>query len=179
MFISSTKLWREIRYFHVVVVHIIGDLGAVSRVGRKGARRKIGSLCSDVFERRTSTGSKLFALLSHDFKQIFGQNVSIRMKTLCNTNTVASRLIKREEGSLPVYSLFMTSMDNSLIPLFKVEFGNDSIVVDGNWTTYVLFTCTDANVSHLARISWTRSHVPSSYRLLCDTKRYFAMDLYD
>ena len=118
MFISSTKLWREIRYFHVVVVHIIGELGAVSRVGRKGARRKIGSLWSDVFERRTSTGSKLFALLSHDFKQIFGQNVSIRMKTLCNTNTVASRLIKREEGSLPVYSLFSHARFNIRAPRY-------------------------------------------------------------
>ena len=43
--------------------------------------------------------------------------------------------------------------------------------------TYVLFTYTDANVYHLARISWTGSHVPSSYRLLCDTKRYVAMAL--
>ena len=103
---SSTKLWREIRYFHVVVVHILGDLRAVSRVGRKGARRKIGCLNSDVFERRMSTGSWLFALFGRDFEQIFGQIVSIRIKILGNTNTVASGLIKREEGSLPVYSLF-------------------------------------------------------------------------
>ena len=45
-----------------------------------------------------STGSGLFALLSHDFEQI----VSIRIKTLGNTNIIASRLIKREKGSLPV-----------------------------------------------------------------------------
>ena len=62
----------------------------------------IGSLSSDVFERRTSTGSGRFALLSHDFEQIFGQIVSIRIKTLGNKNTVASRLIKREKGLLPV-----------------------------------------------------------------------------
>ena len=62
----------------------------------------LGSLSSDVFERRTSTGSGRFALLSHDFKQIFGQIVSIRIKTLGNKNTVASRLIKREKGLLPV-----------------------------------------------------------------------------
>jgi len=49
-----------------------------------------------------STGSGLFALLSRDFEQIFGQIVSIRIKTLSNTNMVASRLIKREKGSLPV-----------------------------------------------------------------------------
>ena len=62
----------------------------------------IESLSSDVFERRTSTGSGLFALLSGNFDLIFGQIVSIRVKTLSNTNMVASRLIKREKGSLPV-----------------------------------------------------------------------------
>ena len=53
-------------------------------------------------QRRMLTGSGLFALLSRGFEQIFGQIVSIRMKTLSNTNMVASRLIKREKGSLPV-----------------------------------------------------------------------------
>ena len=54
--------------------------------------QSLGSLSSDVFERRTSTGSGHFALLSRDFEQIFGQIVSIRIKTLDNINTVASRL---------------------------------------------------------------------------------------
>ena len=62
----------------------------------------LGSLSRDVFERRTSTGSGRFELLSRDFEQIFGQIVSIRITTLSNTNTVASRHIKRERGSLPV-----------------------------------------------------------------------------
>ena len=61
-----------------------------------------GSLSSDVFERRTSTGNGRFALLSRDFEQVFWQIVSIRIKPLGNTNTVASRLTKRENGSLPV-----------------------------------------------------------------------------
>ena len=87
-------------------MQILGDPGAVSRVGRKGARRKIGSLNSDLFERRMSSGSGLFALLSRYFEQSFGQIVSIRIKILGNTNVVASRLIEREKGSLPVYSLF-------------------------------------------------------------------------
>ena len=43
-----------------------------------------------------------FAHLSRDFQQIFGQIVSIRIKTLGNTNTVAQRLTKIEKGSLPV-----------------------------------------------------------------------------
>ena len=43
-----------------------------------------------------------FTLLSRDFEQIFRQIVSIRIKTLGDTNTVASRHIKREKGSLPV-----------------------------------------------------------------------------
>ena len=62
----------------------------------------LGSLSSDVFERRTSTGNGLFAHLSRDFEQIFGQIVSLRIKTLGNINTVASRLTRRENGSLPV-----------------------------------------------------------------------------
>ena len=66
------------------------------------AASSIGSLSSDVFERRTSTGNGRFALLSRDFEQIFGQIVSVRIKTLGNINTVASRLIKRGKGSLPL-----------------------------------------------------------------------------
>ena len=69
---------------------------------RRLIKISLGSLSSDVFERRTSTGSGRFALLSHDFEQIFGQIVSIRIKTLGNKNAVASRLIKREKGLLPV-----------------------------------------------------------------------------
>ena len=55
-----------------------------------------------MFERRTSTESGLIALLSRDFKQIFRQMVSITVKTLSNTNLVASRQIKIEKTSLPV-----------------------------------------------------------------------------
>ena len=71
-----------------------------ARIFRRG--RLLGILSSDVFERRTSTGNGLFALVSRDFEQIFRQIVSIRIKTLGNTNTVAARLTKRENGSLPV-----------------------------------------------------------------------------
>ena len=56
----------------------------------------------DVFERRTSTGSELSALLGLDFEQMFGEIVSVRVKTLSNTNLVASRHMKREKSSLPV-----------------------------------------------------------------------------
>ena len=61
------------------------------------------SLSSGVFERSTLTGSGLFsAHLSHDFEQTFSHIVSIRVKTLSNTNLVSSRNIKREKGSFPV-----------------------------------------------------------------------------
>ena len=64
---------------------------------------KIGSLSRDVFERRTSTESGLFALLSRNFENIFGQIVSIRVKKkLSITNMVASGHIKREKDSLLV-----------------------------------------------------------------------------
>ena len=60
------------------------------------------SLSNHVFERHTSTGSGLFAILGHDFEQIFKQIVSFRVKIISNTNLVASRLIKREKDSLPL-----------------------------------------------------------------------------
>ena len=60
------------------------------------------STVSNVFERRASTGNGLFALLSCDFKPMFGQIVFIRIKTLGNANTVVTRHIKREKSSLPV-----------------------------------------------------------------------------
>ena len=53
-------------------------------------------------ERRTSTGCGLIPNLGRDVDQIFGQIIFIREKTLKNTNLVASRHIKRENGSLPV-----------------------------------------------------------------------------
>ena len=61
----------------------------------------LGSLSSSIFERRTSTGSELFALLGSGFVQTLGQMVFIREKELSNTNLVASRHIKREKASLP------------------------------------------------------------------------------
>ena len=66
------------------------------------AQYLIGSLSSDVFERRTSTGSGLFALFSRDFEQILGQNLSLRVKALSRTYLLASRYVKREKHSLPV-----------------------------------------------------------------------------
>ena len=60
------------------------------------------TLSSNVFERRASTGSGLFALMKRYFEQVFGQIVSVKVKTTNNTNLVASRLIKRENNSLPV-----------------------------------------------------------------------------
>ena len=63
----------------------------------------LGSLNSDISEGCcTSTGSGFFALLSRDFEQIFGQNASLRLKTLNNINLVASTHIKREKRYLLV-----------------------------------------------------------------------------
>ena len=62
------------------------------------------SLCKDVFERRTSTGSGLFfSFLDGVFAHSFGQIVSILVKTLGNTNLVASRCLKIKKTSLPVH----------------------------------------------------------------------------
>ena len=49
-----------------------------------------------------STGNGLFTLFGSDFEQILEQIDSLRVKTLSNTNLVASRHIKRDKGSPPV-----------------------------------------------------------------------------
>ena len=62
----------------------------------------LASLSSNVFDRRTSTGSGRFTLMKRHFEQVFGPIVSVKVKIPNNTNLVASRLIKRENSSLPV-----------------------------------------------------------------------------
>ena len=61
----------------------------------------LGSLSSNVFERRTSIGSGLFSIFDGGFAQIFSQIASITVKKLRNTNFI-SRHVKRENTSLPV-----------------------------------------------------------------------------
>ena len=60
------------------------------------------TLSKDVFERRKSTGSGSFSFMGSGLAQIFGQIVSMRVKTLSNTNLVASSHMIEEEASLPV-----------------------------------------------------------------------------
>ena len=82
----------------------------------------LGSLSNSVFERRTSTGSCFFAPLRRDFEQLFGQIVSIRVKTLSNTNLVGPRHIKREKRLLPVD--FRRSKTSLLKLPISSKFGN-------------------------------------------------------
>ena len=53
-------------------------------------RKKI-TKTSSVCQRRTSSGSRLFAHLSRDFEQTFKQIVFIRVRTLSHINLVTSR----------------------------------------------------------------------------------------
>ena len=62
----------------------------------------LGSLSKDVFEQQMSTGSGLFAILGSNVDQIFRQIISMREKTLTNTNLVSSRHMKRKNATLPV-----------------------------------------------------------------------------
>ena len=64
--------------------------------------RILVSLSKDVFERRTSTGRGLFAFLSSGLAHILRQIVSIRVRTLSNSNLVVPSHIKRNRASLPV-----------------------------------------------------------------------------
>ena len=66
------------------------------------SRFPIESLSNSVFERRTSTGSGLFASLGSGLVQTLGQIVFIRAKKLSNTNLLESRHIKEKKASLPV-----------------------------------------------------------------------------
>ena len=52
-----------------------------------------------------SAGNGLFALFGSDFEQILEQIDSLRVKTLSNTNLVASRHIKRDKGTVDVRRL--------------------------------------------------------------------------
>ena len=60
------------------------------------------SLSKDVFERRKSTGSGPLPFMGSGLPGIFGQIVSVRIKTLSNTFFVASSHIIKEKASLPV-----------------------------------------------------------------------------
>ena len=75
----------------------------------------IGSLSSDVLERRTFTGSGLFALLSCNFQQIFGQIVSSRVKALSNAELRASRHTKQRKACFR-----LTCLAQKLIELLKL-----------------------------------------------------------
>ena len=61
-----------------------------------------GILSNEVFERRTSTGSRRFANLGRDFDQFLDQIVSMIEKTFRNTTLVVSRHLRSEKDSLPV-----------------------------------------------------------------------------
>ena len=69
------------------------------------------SLSSDVFERqRTSTGSGIFALLSRDFEQIFGQILSIRIIHLTIQIWWSQGLLKEKKAHFRLTYLSKTSL---------------------------------------------------------------------
>ena len=74
--------------------------GLSLRAGSRGFSSASREFKQRFFNRRTSTGSRLFTPLSRHFEQILGQIVSLRVKTLSHTNLVASRHMKREKKKL-------------------------------------------------------------------------------
>ena len=74
------------------------------------------SLSKDVFERRTSTGSALFSFLDNGFAYLFGQIVSIIVKTLRNTNLVASRCFKKEKDHFCLTCDHVRHVRRDLVP---------------------------------------------------------------
>ena len=67
-----------------------------------------------------STGSGHFAPLNSDFEQNFGQIVPIRIKTLCNTNLVASRHIIEKKAH---FWLTLRRSKRSRLKLLVMLFG--------------------------------------------------------
>ena len=108
----------------------------------------LGSLSSNVFERRTSTGSGLFSFFDGVFAQIFSQIASITVKKLKNTNFISSRHVKRENTSLPV------DVRHSKTSLLKLS--NVSISF-----TRVNFTCVRTEKLRASR------NQPLLFRFLC------------
>ena len=95
-------LTRPVRYFcffflFAMPVTVLAAATACNNVTTNNVVRQLENflrnLSSEVLERRTLTRSGRLELLNRDFEQIFGQIVSIRIKTLSNRNLVASRLI--------------------------------------------------------------------------------------
>ena len=62
----------------------------------------LGSLSNSVFERRTSTGSGLFASFGSGLVKTLGEIVFKREKKVSNENLIVSRHMKRKKASLPV-----------------------------------------------------------------------------
>ena len=65
------------------------------------------SLSKDVFERRTSIEVVFFSFLDGGFAQIFGQIVSLTVKTFRNTYLVVSRCFTMKKISLPVEAVVL------------------------------------------------------------------------
>ena len=74
-----------------------------------------------MIERRKSTGSGLFALLSPEFEQMIELILSVRVKTLSSTNLVVSRHIKREKSTLPVLGASLKNAAALLSEMFTTE----------------------------------------------------------
>ena len=83
---------------------------------RRSQPQFLGSLNGGFFERRTPTGSGHFALFGSSCVEMFGQIVTIWVKTLININLVPSRHIEKEKGSLPIDVLCSKTLSlNSLL----------------------------------------------------------------
>ena len=65
------------------------------------------SLSKDVFERRTSIEVVFFSFLDGGFAQIFGQIVSLTVKTFRNAYLVVSTCFTMKKISLPVEAVVL------------------------------------------------------------------------
>ena len=107
----------------------------------------IESLSNSVFERRTSTGSGLFASLGSGLVQTLGQIVFIREKKLSNTNLLESRHIKEKKTSLPVD---VRRSKTSLLKLPNVKLGTCDLVWQGIFLAVDLHSVEECVITYKA-----------------------------
>ena len=86
------------------------------------------SLSKDILERRTSTGSVPFSFMAIGLAHIFGQIISMRVKTLSNTNLAASSHIIKEKASLPV------DVHRSKTPFLKLPILEVTVLGTQKWS---------------------------------------------
>ena len=125
----------------------------------------LGSLSNSVFERRTSTGSGLFASLGSGLVETLGEIVFKREKKLSNTSLLASRNIKKEKASLLV-DVRRSKTSLLKVPIVTSQFG-DSLFTRVKLIYSILDRLYSVSCTYFLPLFARWGQCPLDYRLLC------------